>query len=158
MDKPVTDRHFTISAPDANTADTTLSVDVAQATREASQEKCQGMTKGQQVSFESIVTQIACEMDEYSVEPQVVHVPHVRAIDENSLFANNATVGLEAPSVPQVAHPVGSPRVQDISMDQWMLPAFITGILEHNTLIRIELTGRGNAITLELSTDLATAK
>ena len=44
--------------------------------------KCQGMTKGQQVSFEFSATQIAHEMDEYRVGPQFVHVPHLRAIDE----------------------------------------------------------------------------
>ena len=74
------------------------------------------MTKDQQVSFESIAIQIAHEKDESSVGPQFVHVPHLRAIDENFLFACNATVGLEGPSVPQVAHPVDSPRVQDVSM------------------------------------------
>ena len=35
----------------------------------------------------------------------------------SSFFAYSATVDLEAPSVPQVAHPVESLRVQDVSMD-----------------------------------------
>ena len=41
--------------------------------------------------------------------------PHLRAIDEKFPFAG--TVGPEAPSVPQVAHPVESLRVQNVSED-----------------------------------------
>ena len=44
-------------------------------------------------------------MDECSDEPQFVHGPHLRAIDEKSLFACDATVDLEAQSVPQVVRP-----------------------------------------------------
>ena len=50
-------------------------------------------------------------MDECSDEPQFVHVPHLRAIDEKSLFACDATVDLEAQSVPQVVRPEDSLRV-----------------------------------------------
>ena len=89
--------------------------------REASHEKCQGMTKGQQVSFKSSANQIAHERDVYNVKPQFVHSPHLRAIEEKSLSACNATVDLAAPSV-----------------RQWILPGFIAGSPEHNTLIRIE--------------------
>ena len=52
-------------------------------------------------------------MGEYNVEPQFVHVPHLRAIGEKSLITYNATVDLEAPSVAQVVGPDGvteSPR------------------------------------------------
>ena len=72
------------------------------------------------------------------------------------LFAYNATVGLEAPSVPQVVHPVGSPRVQDISMDPASFHHGHSGAqhADQNRTYQAD----GNAITLELSTDLATAK
>ena len=76
-----------------------------------------GHDKGQQVSFEATAIQIAHERDECSVGPQIEHVPHLRAIDERFLFTCSATADLEAPSVPQVAHPVESLRVQDVSMD-----------------------------------------
>ena len=56
-------------------------------------------------------------MDECSDEPQFVRVPHLRAIDEKSLFACDATVDLEAQSVPQVVHPEEPLRVRDVSED-----------------------------------------
>ena len=77
------------------------------------------------MSFKSIVTQIAHER----MDTVLSH--NSRAIDEKSFFAYNATVDLEAPSVPQVAHPVGSLRVQDVSMDP---ASSLAGSLEHNTL------------------------
>ena len=55
--------------------------------------------------FESSANQIAHEMDECSDDPQIVHVPNLRAIDEKSLFACDATVDLKAQSVPQDVHP-----------------------------------------------------
>ena len=67
--------------------------------------------------FESSANQIAHEMDECSDEPQFVHVPHLRAIDEKSLFACGATVDLEAQSVPQVVRPEESLRVRVVSED-----------------------------------------
>ena len=54
------------------------------------------------MSFVSSANQIAHEMDECSDEPQFVQVPLLRAIDEESLVACDATVDLEAQSVPQV--------------------------------------------------------
>ena len=56
-------------------------------------------------------------MDECSDEPQFVHVPHLRAVDEKFLFACDATVNLEAQSVPQVVRPEESLRVRDVSED-----------------------------------------
>ena len=56
-------------------------------------------------------------MDECSDEPQFVHVPHLRAVDEKSLFACDATVDLEAQSVPQVVRAEESLRVPDVSKD-----------------------------------------
>ena len=46
-----------------------------------------------------------------------MHVPHLRAIDEKSPFACDATVDLVAQSVPQVVRPEESLRVQDVSED-----------------------------------------
>ena len=62
---------------------------------------------------ESSANQIAHEMDECSDEPQSVHVPHLRAIDEKSVLACDATVDPEAQSVPQAVHSEESLRVQD---------------------------------------------
>ena len=56
-------------------------------------------------------------MDECSDEQQFVHVPHLRAVDEKSLFACDAIVDLEAQSVPQVVRPEESLRVQNVSED-----------------------------------------
>ena len=67
--------------------------------------------------FESSADQIAHEMDECSDEPQFVHVPHLRAIDEKSLSACDATADLEAQSAPQVVRPEESLRVRDASTD-----------------------------------------
>ena len=67
--------------------------------------------------FESSANQIAHEMDECNGEPQSVHVPHLRAIDEKSLFACGATVDPEAQSVPQAVGPEESLRVRDVSED-----------------------------------------
>ena len=67
--------------------------------------------------FESSTNQIAHEMDECNGEPQSVHVPHLRAIDEKSLIARDATVDPEAQSVPQAVHSEESLRVQDVSKD-----------------------------------------
>ena len=64
--------------------------------------------------FESSANQIAHEMDECNDEPQFVHVPHLRAIDEKSLFACDATVDLEARPV---VRPEESLRVRDVSED-----------------------------------------
>ena len=69
------------------------------------------------MSFESSANEIAHEMDECSDEPQLVHVPHLRAIDGKSLFACGATVDLEAQSVPKVVRPEESLRVRDVSED-----------------------------------------
>ena len=63
---------------------------------------------------ESSANQIAHEMDERNDEPQSVHVPHLRAIDEKSPFACDATVDPEAQSVPQAVHSEESLRVQDV--------------------------------------------
>ena len=63
------------------------------------------MTRDRQVQFESSPNQIAHEMDECSDGPQFVHVTDLRAIEEKSLFACDATVDLEAQSVPQVVRP-----------------------------------------------------
>ena len=46
-----------------------------------------------------------------------MHVPHLRAIDEKSLFACDATVDPEAQSVTQVVHPEESLEVRDVSED-----------------------------------------
>ena len=46
-----------------------------------------------------------------------MHVPHLRAIDDKSLFARGAAVDLEAQSVPQVVRPEESLRVRDVSED-----------------------------------------
>ena len=99
--------------------------------REAPHDTCHNMTKGQQVSFESAEIQIAHERDEYSVGPQFVHVPHLRAIDEKFLFACNATVDPEAPLVPQVAHAVESLRVQGKDKLPTSTQAFIFCSSEH---------------------------
>ena len=56
-------------------------------------------------------------MDECHDEPQSVHVPHLRAIDEKFPFACDATVDPEAQSVPQAVHCEESLRVQDVSKD-----------------------------------------
>ena len=110
------------------------------------------MTRDQQVSFESSANQIAHETDECSDEPQFVHVPHLRAIDEKSPFACDATVDLVAQSsCPQVVRPEESLRVQDVSED----PA---SSLEHNTFVRIKHICCGTAIRLELSTNVVAAE
>ena len=67
--------------------------------------------------FESSANQIAHEMDECNGEPQSVHVPHLRALDEKSPFACDATVDPEAQSVPQAVHSEQSLRVQDVTED-----------------------------------------
>ena len=100
------------------------------------------------MSFESAEIKIAHERDEYSVGPQFVHVPHLRAMDEMFLFACNATVDPEAPFVPQVAHAVESLRVRDVSMEPDSLHPRCS---ESNTFC-------GSAVRLELSTDLTTSK
>ena len=69
------------------------------------------------MSFESSANRIAHVMIECSDEPQSVHVPHLRAIDEKSFFACDAIVGLEALSVPQVVHLEELLRVRDVSED-----------------------------------------
>ena len=56
-------------------------------------------------------------MDECSDEPHFVYVPHLRANDEKTLFPCDATVDLEAQSVPQVVRPEESLRVRDVSED-----------------------------------------
>ena len=67
--------------------------------------------------FESSANQIAHEMDECNGEPQSVHVPHLRAIGEKSLFACDATVDPEAQSVIQAVHSEESLRVPNVSED-----------------------------------------
>ena len=87
-------------------------------------------------------------MDKYNDEPQFVHVPHLRAIDEKSLFACDATVDPEAQSVPQVAHLAESLRVQDVSEDLANLYHSQSG------LIGIEHICCGSPIRLELFRNL----
>ena len=105
-DKPKSAGHFTNSA-----ADTMLSIEIVQATKRGLTREMTERDKGQQVSFESSAHQITHEMDENSVGPQSLHVPHLRATDDKFPSACDATVDLEAPSVPQVAHSVESLRV-----------------------------------------------
>ena len=64
--------------------------------------------------FESFANQIAHEMDEDNGEPQSVHVPHLRAIDEKFPSASDATVDPEAQWVLQAVHSGESLRVQDV--------------------------------------------
>ena len=101
-DKPKSADHFTHSAPVAKTAGTMLSIEIVQTTKRGlTREPTECDTRGQKVPFESSANQVAHEMDECNGEPQSVHVPHLRAIDEKSLFACDATVDPEAQSVPQ---------------------------------------------------------